>query len=69
MPLESWLIAGGLYVGLVGLAKLFGHVKTQLAFSKQAIAANVPGGEIIDIASEAEGGVRPTPTAIPAAGR
>ena len=69
VPLESWLIAGGLYIGLVALAKLFGSIKTQLAFSKQAIAANVPGGAIVDIASEAEGGVRPTPTAIPAAGR
>jgi purine-cytosine permease-like protein len=69
VPLESWLIAGGLYVGLVGLATLFGHVTTQLAFSKHAIAAHVPGGAIIDIASEAEGGVKPTPTAIPAAGR
>ncbi len=69
VPLESWLIAGGLYIGLVGLATLFGHVTTQLAFSKHAIAAHVPGGAIIDIASEAEGGVRPTPTAIPAAGR
>ena len=69
VPLESWLIAGGLYIGLVALARLFGSVKTQLAFSKHAIAANVPGGAIVDIASEAEGGVRPTPTAIPAAGR
>jgi len=69
VPLESWLIAGGLYIGLVGLAMLFGHVTTQLAFSKHAIAANVPGGEIIDIASEAESGVTPRPTAIPAAGR
>ena len=24
VPLESWLIAGGLYIGLVGLARLFG---------------------------------------------
>jgi len=68
VPLESWLIAGGLYIGLVALARLFGAVHAQLAFSKQAIAANVPGGAIVDIASEAEGGPTPRPSAIPAAG-
>src|SRR5260370_12545419 len=68
VPLESWLIAGGLYIALVAVARAVLPVKSALAFSKQAIAANVPGGAIVDLASEAETRRSPTPTAVPAAG-
>jgi hypothetical protein len=69
VPLIAWLIAGGLYIGLVALARAVSPVHSSLAFSKQAIAANVPGGAIVDIASEAESRTTIVPTAIPSAGR
>ncbi len=69
VPLESWLIAGVGYVVLVAAARaVVPNVKAALAFSRQALTANVPGDAVVDIASEAEAGVRPTPAAIPAPG-
>ena len=69
VPLESWLIAGIGYVALVAVARvLVPNMKEALAFSRQALAANVPGDAVVDVASEAEGR-RGTPTAIPAAGK
>ena len=66
VPLESWLIAGGLYVVLVAVARaVVPNVKSALAFSRQALAAAVPPDAVVDLASEAEGRV---PAAAPAAG-
>jgi purine-cytosine permease-like protein len=69
VPLESWLIAGVGYVALVAVVRVaVPSVKAVLGFSTTALAANVPGDAVIDIASEAEGGRLPPGTAIPAAG-
>jgi purine-cytosine permease-like protein len=58
VPLESWLIAGALYVALVALARaVVPNVKEALAFSREALAARVPPGAVVDLASEAEGEV------------
>jgi purine-cytosine permease-like protein len=62
VPLESWLIAGIGYVALVALVRLVApNVRSALAFSRPALAAQVPGDAIVDIASEAE--PRGTPAA------
>ncbi len=54
VPLESWLIAGALYVALVAVARaVVPNVKAALAFSKAALAADVPGDAVIDIVSPA----------------
>jgi cytosine permease len=69
VPLESWLIAGGLYIALVALARaVVPNVKSALAFSKQALAADVPEGAVVNIASEAESGTPIMPAAIPSHG-
>jgi purine-cytosine permease-like protein len=58
VPLESWLMAGALYVGLVALARaVVPNVKQALAFSRDALATPVPPGAVVDLASEAEGEV------------
>ena len=68
VPLEAWLIAGGLYLGLVALVRaVVSNVKKALAFSRQALAANVPPTAVVDVASEAEG-YPVTTTPVPAAG-
>ena len=68
VPLESWLIAGALYVALVAVARaVVPNVKEALAFSRDALVAAVPPGAVVDLASEAEGGVV-TATPAPAAG-
>jgi hypothetical protein len=57
VPLETWAIAGVLYVAFVALARAtVPNVKQALAFSTHALAANVPAGSVVDIASEAEHG-------------
>ena len=54
VPLEAWLLAGVLYIVLVALVKVaVPNIKSALAFSKQALAANTPGDAVVDIASEA----------------
>ena len=65
IPLESWLIAGGLYVALVAVLQ----DRRLLAFSRRALAEEVPGA-VVDVASVAEGTAMPTvpPTPAPAAG-
>jgi purine-cytosine permease-like protein len=53
VPLEAWLLAGVLYVVLVAIARsVVPNIKSALAFSKQALEANVPGDAVVDIASE-----------------
>jgi purine-cytosine permease-like protein len=56
VPLEAWAIAGGGYIGLVALVRGAANAKQLLAFSKPALAANVPGDAVVDIASAAEEG-------------
>jgi purine-cytosine permease-like protein len=68
VPLEAWLIAGALYIGLVAVTRaVVSNVKTALAFSRQALAANVPPTAVVNIASEAEGYAVTTPP-VPATG-
>jgi hypothetical protein len=62
VPLEAWAIAGGGYIALVALVRGATNVKQLLAFSKPALAANVAGDAIVDVASEGDGG----PGAVPA---
>jgi purine-cytosine permease-like protein len=68
VPLESWLIAGALYVALVALTRaVVPNVKQALAFSRDALAAPVPPGAVVDLASEAEGevvAVTPAPAGV-----
>ena len=46
----------GLYIGLVAITRaVVPNVRAALAFSKQALAANVPPTAVVNIASEAEG--------------
>jgi purine-cytosine permease-like protein len=67
VPLEAWLIAGALYIGLVAVTRaVASNVKTALAFSKQALAANVPPTAVVNIASEAEGEPVGAPSPAPA---
>jgi len=54
VPLETWAIAGAAYIGLVALVRSAANAKQLLGFSKPALAADVPGDAIIDIASAAE---------------
>ncbi len=68
VPLEAWAIAGIGYIGLVVVARVMvPNVKQALAFSRQALAANVPDDAIVDVVSEAERR-RGISTAIPAPG-
>ncbi len=68
VPLEAWAIAGIGYIGLVVVARVMvPNVKQALAFSRQALAANVPDDAIVDVVSEAER-LRGISTAIPAPG-
>jgi hypothetical protein len=63
VPLEAWAIAGGGYIALVALVRSAANAKQLLAFSRPALAANIPGGAIVDVASSAEpgSGVMPAP--------
>jgi purine-cytosine permease-like protein len=65
VPLECWVLAGALYVGIVALVRS-ANVKKVLAFSRRAAAADVPPGAVVDIASVAEGGFAPDATPVPA---
>lgn len=69
VPLESWLIAGVGYAALVAVARaVVPDVKGVLGFSRGALAASVPEGAVVDVASEAERRRRPTPSIAPAGG-
>jgi purine-cytosine permease-like protein len=63
VPLEAWAIAGGGYIALVALVRGAANAKQLLAFSKPALAANVAGDAVVDVASTAEAspGVMPAP--------
>ncbi len=54
VPLESWVIAGGLYYVAVAAVHSSAKVKTILAFSRPALETSVPPGAVVNIASEAE---------------
>jgi purine-cytosine permease-like protein len=67
VPLEAWVIAGGLYIVFVAVARVaVPNLKTALAFSRHALAADVPPGTVVDIASEAEAPLAPEATPAPA---
>ncbi len=69
VPLEAWLLAGALYVGLVAVARAVAPVRSALGFPKTIPDLVIESGEVIDIASVAEGRPVATGAAIPAAGR
>ena len=54
VPLESWLIAGGLYIVLVAVAKLFGAVRGQLGIASTIPDDAIPTNAIVDMATVAE---------------
>jgi cytosine permease len=56
VPVECWLLAGGLYLGIVWALQHSPNIKRILAFSKPALETSVPLGAVADIASEAEEG-------------
>jgi purine-cytosine permease-like protein len=68
VPLEAWLLAGALYVGLVAVARAFGAVRDQLGFARHVRDEMIFTDAVIDIASESERGARPAVTAAPATG-
>ena len=55
VPLEAWVIAGALYIGLVAVARALGPVRSALGFAKTIPDALIASDAVIDIASVAEG--------------
>ncbi len=53
VPLETWVIAGAAYIGLVALVRSAANAKQLLGFSKPALASNAPGDAIVDMATAA----------------
>ena len=51
VPVESWLIAGGLYFGLVALVRAFGPVRSWLGFPKTVPDEAIPTEAIADVAT------------------
>jgi hypothetical protein len=51
VPVESWIIAGVLYVGLVALARALGPVRTTLGFPRHVPDEEIPSGAVADIAT------------------
>jgi purine-cytosine permease-like protein len=64
-PLEAWVMAGVLYIVFVVLARALAPkptaLKATLGFSKVVIDEPLPSYAIVDMATEAEGGVPPRP--------
>ena len=54
VPLESWLIAGGLYIVLVAIAKAFGSVRGQLGIAQTIPDSAIPSNAIVDLATVAD---------------
>jgi hypothetical protein len=53
VPLEAWLLAGGLYLVLVALARTVAPVRTSLGFSKTIRDDQIASDAILDVASVA----------------
>src|SRR5437868_1273862 len=51
VPVESWLIAGGLYFGLVAIVHSFGQVRGWLGFPKTVPDEAIPTEAIADVAT------------------
>jgi purine-cytosine permease-like protein len=51
VPLESWVIAGGLYVVLVALARAFGPVRDALGFPRHVRDEEIPSTAVADVAT------------------
>jgi hypothetical protein len=68
VPLEAWALAGALYLVLVAFARAVAPVRSALGFPKTIAEAAVVSDAVVDVASIAEGRVRPAPTAVPAPG-
>jgi len=65
VPLESWAMAGALYIALVAVARAVAPVRSALGFAKTIPDAAIASGGVIDIASEAEAPAV-APSAVPA---
>jgi purine-cytosine permease-like protein len=57
VPLESWLIAGGLYIVFVAIAKAFGSARGQLGIAKTIPDEAIASAAIVDMATVSEGAV------------
>jgi hypothetical protein len=66
IPVECWLLAGGLYLGIVWAVRTSPNIKRILAFSKPALETSVPPGAVVDVASEAGEAASGEPRAVPA---
>jgi purine-cytosine permease-like protein len=55
VPLEAWLLAGGLYIVLVAVARAVGPARSALGFARTIADSQIASGAVIDIASAAEG--------------
>jgi hypothetical protein len=66
VPMESWVMAGALYIAIVTAVQESPNVKKILAFSRPALELSVPPGAVVDIASEAEEPTVAEPTVAPA---
>ena len=53
VPLESWLIAGGLYVSLVAVVRAAGPVRDALGFPRHVRDEEIGTGAIADVATVA----------------
>ena len=51
VPLESWLIAGALYVVLVAVAQTMGHVRDWLGFARTVPDESIPTEAVADVAT------------------
>jgi cytosine permease len=65
VPLESWAIAGGLYLALVALARAVAPARAALGFPRTVADAEMGTGEVVDIASVAEGRTAAAPAPVP----
>jgi hypothetical protein len=55
VPLESWAIAGALYIALVAVARATVPVRSALGVPKTIPDAALESEEVVDVASVAEG--------------
>jgi purine-cytosine permease-like protein len=53
VPVESWLIAGVLYVALVAVARAMGPVRNALGFPRHVADEEIPTGAVADVATMA----------------
>jgi hypothetical protein len=68
VPLEAWVLAGGLYIVLVAVARAIAPARSVLGVARTIADSQIASDAVIDIASVAEGRATPTASALPAHG-